>query len=73
MAYVTIIAVVEVPDLDVPPMESNPDGMLELGMGLFKNQETLRFITAVRDVTAVAMMEGADPSLWPVGIEVGSF
>lgn len=76
MAYVTIIAVLAVPDADLPEksMEGDdPDTMLELGVKQFKDKDQLRFITCTRDVTAVAVLEGADPSLWPDGITTGSF
>jgi hypothetical protein len=77
MAYLTIVAVVEVPDEEMPPETihgDDPDDMLELARKQFGELEgNIRFITGQRGVTATAIMEGADPSLWPEGTEVGAF
>lgn len=79
MAYMTIIAVVDVPEEDMPTKSmdgDDPDVMLELGLKqLFCgiDAERVKFITVNRDVTMVAVLEGADPSLWPANTMKGSF
>lgn len=66
MAYVTIIAVVSVPDIELPTEERSCEGMLELGMRRFRDEREVQFIVATNGITDVALDAGADPSVWPM-------
>jgi hypothetical protein len=79
MAYMTIIAVVEVPDdpkfsvKEPGPGQTIEIDLVEEGMAQFKEPKQVRFLTAQPGVTVEAMLAGADPELWPEGAVKGEF